>query len=314
VRDEKDFRIDQQLRAEALGFPPFAPLLNPSLSQVKLDNNFTETTPKLGIDYTFEPFGDVDGLMVYASAARGFKSGGYNGIAIFNLGDAQSAYGPEKNWTYEAGMKMEAMDRRIRLNMAYFYADITDLTANATVGFSFPVTNVGDATVHGIELELTMVPVENLTVFWNAAFEHGEYGNLNPTAAPAQAEAKWGVHPRLPQVPSYAYTLGFDYALPVDLGVMPGKFHLGMDWFNTDDYVTSATNDFVASAYDRLNGYVGLDVGDNWNVKLWVKNLQDSEDITSGSRSTNGVGGPGGLGGFIIMPPREWMLQVTYKM
>jgi len=61
-------------------------------------------------------------------------------------------------------------------------------------------------------------------------------------------------------------------------------FRLGLDWFNTNNYVTSATNDFVASSYDRVNGFIRLDVDKNWNVRLSVQNLGDSEDITSGSR------------------------------
>ncbi len=315
VRDEKDFSIDQQLTDEVLVFPPFGPLLNPALNNVSLDNTYTETTPRVGLDYTFEPFGSVNSLMTYVSAAKGFKSGGYNGIAIFNLGDALQAYGPEKNWTYEAGLKTEVFDNRLRFNAAYFWADISDLTANATIGFQFPVQNVGDANVHGFELELTAVPVDNLTVYATGAFQHGAYGSVADGSAPALAPVKWGVHARVPQVPAWAYTLGFDYGTPVPLPTGSGMVHVGLDWFNTDDYVTSATNDFVASSYDRFNGYIGLDVNDNWNLRFAVKNLADSEDITSGSRSVqDSVGGPSGLGGFIALPPREIMLSLNYTM
>lgn len=311
VRDEKSFSIDQQLTAEALDPDyPLAFLLIPSLTNVTLENDYTETTPKFGLDYTFEPVGVLDSALGYVSAARGFKSGGYNGIAIFNLADAQTAYGPESNWTYEAGMKLDAYDRRIRLNAAYFWADISDLTSNATVGFSFPVTNVGDAAVHGLELELTTAPTENLQIYWNAVFQHGSYGTLDPTSAPAQAFAKWGVGPRVPQLPSYAFTLGFDYGVDVPLGDIGGRLRIGMDWFKTNDYVTSATNDFVASPYDRLNGFIGLDIGDNWDVRFAVKNISDAYDLTSGSRATPGAG----LGGFIALPPREMMFTVNYRM
>ncbi len=315
TRDEKTFDIDQQLTAAVLAFPPFAPFLNPALNSVSLDDNYNETTPKFVLDYTFEPMGSVNSLMAYVSAAKGFKSGGYNGIAIFNLGDATQAYGPETNWTYEGGIKTEAFDNRVRFNAAYFWADISDLTANATIGFSFPVQNVGDAAVHGFELELTALPMDNLTLYATAAFEHGSYSNLDPGSAPDLAPVKWGVHARVPQVPTWAYTLGFDYGVPVPLPSGSGKFRLGLDWFNTDDYVTSATNDFVASSWDRVNGYVGVDVNENWNVRLAVKNIGDSTDITSGSRSVaDSVGGPSGLGGFIALPPREIMLSLNYEM
>ena len=196
TRDEKTFDIDQQLTADVLAFPPFAPLLNPALNSVSLDNTYNETTPKFVLDYTFEPMGSVNSLMAYVSASKGFKSGGYNGINIFNLGDATQSYGPETNWTYEGGFKTEAFDNRVRFNAAYFWADISDLTANATVGFSFPVQNVGDAEVHGFELELTALPMDNLTLYATAAFEHGSYSNIDPGSAPDLAHPSSGASTR----------------------------------------------------------------------------------------------------------------------
>jgi iron complex outermembrane receptor protein len=308
VHDQKKFRIDQQLDP---GLPPFLAFLTiPALNHVEKGNGYSELTPKIGLDYTFQPFSVFDSLMVYGSMARGFKSGGYNGIAIFNLADATSAYRPETNWTYEGGFKSDLWDRHIRLNANYFYAHISDLTANATVGFSFPVQNVGSAAVHGLEFELTVNPIENLSVYWNATWQHGEYGALIPGSAPAQAPAKWGVQPRLPQVPTLAFTIGADYAIPVSLGDTSGMVHVGGDWFDSTSYVTSATNDFVNSPYDRLALYAGLDIGSRWNVNFAMKNVRDTADITSGSRATPGAG----LGGFIQLPPREWMFSVNYKM
>jgi outer membrane receptor protein involved in Fe transport len=86
--------------------------------------------------------------------------------------------------------------------------------------------------------------------------------------------------------------------------------HVGGDWFDSTSYVTSATNDFVNSPYDRLALYAGLDIGSRWNVNFAMKNVRDTADITSGSRATPGAG----LGGFIQLPPREWMFSVNYKM
>lgn len=326
VRDEKTFVINQQTTAGAAFVSPFLLACNDpaeaypctisgSLDTVNLSNTYNQLTPKFGLDYTFGAVGPLDALMTYVSAASGFKSGGYNGIGIFNLRNATQSYRPETNWTYEVGFKADGYDRRVRLNADYFIAEIQDLTAHATVGFSFPMQNVGNAQVRGVELELTMVPIEELTIFWNATLQQASYSNLTPGSAPAQAYAKWGKGAQVPQVPSYAFTVGFDYGVDVSLGAVPGKFLLGMDIFSTDDYVASATNDVVISAYNRVNGFVGLDVGTNWNVRLGVKNLQDSYDITSGSRSTSSsVGGPAGLGGFIPMPPREILFSVNYKM
>lgn len=78
----------------------------------------------------------------------------------------------------------------------------------------------------------------------------------------------------------------------------------GADWYRTDDYITAASNDFIVKAYDRFNGYVGLEVGENWDMRISARNLNDSTQVYVGSR---------GLGGFLVLPPREVMFSVAYK-
>src|SRR3546814_5523713 len=58
--------------------------------------------------------------MVYASATRGFKSGG------FQLGDGRP-FLPEYVWSYEVGLKSTLLDRRLRANFSAFYYDYTNL-------------------------------------------------------------------------------------------------------------------------------------------------------------------------------------------
>src|SRR3546814_7453521 len=65
-------------------------------------SSWTAWTPKIGIDY--DVAADV---MVYASATRGFKSGG------FQLGDGRP-FLPEYVWSYEVGLKSTLLDRRLR--------------------------------------------------------------------------------------------------------------------------------------------------------------------------------------------------------
>ena len=71
-----------------------------------------------------------------------------------------------------------------------------------------------------------------------------------------------------------------------------------------DDYVVASTNDFVVKSYERFNAFVGYDLA-NWQFRVSAKNLTDNATIVSGSRS---------LGGFILLPPREWMATISYRM
>ncbi|WP_163284524.1 TonB-dependent receptor domain-containing protein, partial [Enterobacter hormaechei] len=57
-------------------------------------------------------------IMAYATASKGFKSGGFNDA----LGSADGiAFGPESLWNYEVGLKTQFFDRRLVVNTALYY-------------------------------------------------------------------------------------------------------------------------------------------------------------------------------------------------
>ena len=71
--------------------------------------------------------------MTYISAAKGYKGGGFNDaiqtrcyrspLPNCGLGD----YRPENLWTYEAGIRSDLFDRRVRLNITAFLTKYKDL-------------------------------------------------------------------------------------------------------------------------------------------------------------------------------------------
>ena len=103
TEDDKTFALDYQ----AL----FIPL---PADRVDLANTYSEVTPKFGLDWTLDTSGNVDSMLLYLSAARGYKSGGYSAIAIFpgDVALAETPYFPETNWTYEAGIKGGSVRRQ----------------------------------------------------------------------------------------------------------------------------------------------------------------------------------------------------------
>lgn len=298
TKDEKEFDLQ------------FQSLLAPNIpvQLIALDNDYTQTTPRFGLDFTVPTGGSVDSMLLYASAAKGFKSGGYSAIAIFNANDARSPYGPETNWTYEAGIKTDLFGRRIRVNANYFIANIDELTLNATVidpvsgAASFPVQNSGKAEVQGLEYEITYAPTDSLTMFLSGtALGEGKYKSLRAGSAPANAPTGLGVQPVVPQVPDWSVTVGAEYG--VDIG--EGRLSFGADWFQTADYVTAATNDFKVKSYGQGNAFVNYDLGNNWTARASVKNFTDDNTITTGSR--------GFLGGFVPLRPRTYLFTVSYS-
>jgi iron complex outermembrane receptor protein len=298
TEDDKDFT---GIFTSYLAPPPLMP------ATTNLSGKWDEWTPKVALDYILDTSGVVDSMMLYGSASRGFKGGGFSAIVIFS--DEYAAYGPETNWTYAGGMKAEWFGSTLRTNLEYFFSDVEDIQQNATVDLgggqlAFPVQNSGDAEIQGLEYEILWSPIDGLNVFLSGNFLDGEYKNLDPGSAAGQAEGEFGLPAQPPQVPDYTLTIGFDYTFEMP-GDLIGDTSFGFDYYEIDDYMTAATNDFHNSGWDIWNGFVSLNIGDSWEVRLTGKNLGDDVIVTSGSR---------GLGGFIWLPPREYLFQVNYRM
>ena len=89
-----------------------------------------------------------DDTFVYFSAARGFKSGG------FNPGKPGEAVNPEYAWTYESGVKRTIAGGRARVNTAVFYTDYQDLQVQSFLQPGVPnISNAASATIKGVEVE-----------------------------------------------------------------------------------------------------------------------------------------------------------------
>jgi iron complex outermembrane receptor protein len=100
--------------------------------------------------------------MVYASVNRGVKAGSFNS-GDATMADAVIPYKAEVLWAYEAGLKTELVDRKVRLNLAAYHYDYQNYQASRWLGLSNLITN-NDATINGVEAELTLTPVPNFTM------------------------------------------------------------------------------------------------------------------------------------------------------
>ena len=145
-----------------------------------LEQNAKITTPRIALEY-----GANDNLMFYASATRGFKSGGWNARGT-NAG-AIEVFGPEKVWSYEMGMRSDWMDGRLRLNVTAFRADVTDFQLPSAVydpvtgAPTFSTRNYALLENQGLEVEITAALLDGLTVFVNMGTQDAEYAELNPS-------------------------------------------------------------------------------------------------------------------------------------
>lgn len=116
--------------------------------------HWLRVTPGLTATYKVSP-----DHTVYGRFATGYRPGGFNQNNITLGGTTTFAYGPEYNFSYEAGWKANFFDRHLQVNTAIFYS-YTDgiqipLSADAAAGIaSTSLVNAGDAKLYGGELEL----------------------------------------------------------------------------------------------------------------------------------------------------------------
>ena len=105
----------------------------------------TDLSPRLALQYEAS-----DNIALYASAARGYKSGGYNDFAPT---PAALEFDSERAQAVEAGFKSWWLDRRLSLNLALFDTLLRDLQVSAYDGTAFYVQNAARARISGAELE-----------------------------------------------------------------------------------------------------------------------------------------------------------------
>lgn len=239
-------------------------------------------TPRFTVDYRA-----TDALMVYASAAKGIKAGGFNENASVA---AEESFEPEENWTYELGTKGSLADGRVSFDVALFYVDWTDmqlpaLSPSATIPQTVTL-NVGTATSQGIELALRAALGMGFAA--NAGFSYTD------------AEFKDAVNRSLVTLPSFAPSggdiSGFD--LP---RTSPVQWNMGLDYrhaaFTGFDFFGRVDFSFKASqkpmsegltktgSTERLNARLGLE-SEQWRFELWGENLTDDATPTGAFRDS----------------------------
>ena len=162
--------------------PLFDGTYTPSFQQDP--KTWTNVSPMASIDYQVTPT-----AMVYARFAEGFQSGGFNGRSD-SASTGTLPYGPETLYSYEAGLKTDWFDHRLRLNGDIFYNDYRNF--QASVGTFQPgpggvntavdaVINAGGLDIKGAELELMAAPTPDLRFDAEIGYLDAHYSNFNDT-------------------------------------------------------------------------------------------------------------------------------------
>lgn len=140
-------------------------------------------------------------IFAYATFSHGFKAGGYNdqiggfspfGADLAAFAEAAQATKPEYADSFEAGVKSELFDRHVRFNLTGFYVKYKNLQKQLNVpivvnGAANQVTrfvNAASATVKGIELETSVVPMKGLTIRGVLGYQDAKYDSYDVPPGP----------------------------------------------------------------------------------------------------------------------------------
>jgi iron complex outermembrane receptor protein len=126
--------------------------------------DFYSTTPKVSVTYEIQP-----DLNTYLTIAKGYKSGG------FDLGAVAPKYLPETLWDYEAGVKGDFYDHRLRTSAAVFYYHYTDLQVSLVKDATVFTENAAAARSYGFELETEALVTDSLLVSFSGGYLNAKF-------------------------------------------------------------------------------------------------------------------------------------------
>ncbi|WGL18454.1 TonB-dependent receptor [Microbulbifer bruguierae] len=259
------------------------------------------TTGRIGLDWRPAP-----DTLAYASYSTGFKSGGFSGS--YNRNDlATDPVGAENIDNFELGLKTTIADV-YRLNAAAFHYTVEDYQAQVfiSVAEGSVITNAGDVTGTGAEVELTAPITDNFEVIAGAGWLDTEFDSEQIFQVAEDAYTLDGNE--LPSAPGFTYNLMARYY--IGLGGN-GELVFQGDYAWQDDHYLQIENDPYSkqTAYGLANAKVSWhSPNDTYSVEAFARNLTDEEYFTY----QNTLGADWGYG--VWGQPRTAGLRVNWKM
>ncbi|MBA3486630.1 MAG: TonB-dependent receptor [Lysobacter sp.] len=238
-----------------------------------------------------------ENVMTYASAARGYKAGGFNldrvqsnnglssgGQGIIPVND--TSFEGEFVDSFELGAKTTWADGNLLLNATLFHQTYDDFQLNSFLGTSFVVRSIPEAVSQGIDTEMLWQPaaVRGLMLQAGLAYADTRYGDNIPGGdflAPTGALFKLPGS-RVSFAPLWSGSGSATYQW--DFGnSMIGRFNIGAKY--SSDYNTGSDLDpeKEQEGFAVVNARIGFGAKNRrWMVELWGQNIFDEEYVQVG--------------------------------
>lgn len=292
-RERVRFSLDQGNFQGAFG-PSLGvvPVYGSALNGDALKIDKTYLSGEVGLQYKAS-----DDAMLYATAKRGIKPGGFNAPFFARPPASAIKFKEEKLDAFEVGVKSQLMDRRLRLNLSAFYYDYKDYQATQ---FSVLGTFTGnaDARIYGLDVDATAKLARHVELGVNAAFLDAKAKvNLAPPRGLTEID--------MPQAPKVAATAYLQAGIDAFGGELSARGDI--------KYQSRVYFDIRDEPGLSQNGYAVGDLRADWSngrysVGAFVKNVTDAHYAVY-----IGDGAYAGYGDVTPGKPRWWGIQAGYK-
>ena len=280
--------------------PPLPPHVPPIVMELPADTTmvgrfskgFFEILPKFALQ--FRP---SENAFFYLSAARGYKSGGFNEQSFSHiLRNAMMeammnqvppgmplpmppieeqpplqemlSFAPERSWTFELGGRKELFDHRLSTTFALFYSQITNIQitqmlAEGTAGRI--ITNAGESTSSGVELGFRYSPNHRFSL-------HGEYGFANARFRRNDTGDVDFSGNRIPFAPQHTVSVGAHYVHRFSRGAFIDRLVGNVRYTGVGRIYWNEANSVYQPFYGVTNASIAAERG-GFGLELWGQNI-----------------------------------------
>lgn len=265
----------------------------------RAERKWEEFTPKVGLDWRLS-----EEVFLFALYARGYKAGGFNRSNVRIV--AETPYDPEVVESYEAGIKTDLFERRLRANLTLFNNDYTDLQLSSfdpNTGTTRRF-NAASTRTRGIELELSARPAPTLDIYGSVGYLDANYKRFFDRVGGVLTDVSSRA---LKGAPEWQGSAGIGWEPEV---LAAGTVRLGADISYRDQVFNNVANtpEIATGARTLLNASIRYTTADErWAFTAAGRNLLDRK------YAANGIFIGGLLSALYPADPLTWSLSARLK-
>ena len=222
----------------------------------------------------------------------------------------------------EFGLKTDLFDGKVRANLAYFTYEYENLQFQATDPDPYRggVANIPESEMSGLEVELTALITDEISLDMNLAFLDSEvtsdYEVLDNVDAYqyffGQEDLRYGLRENvkgneLAKSPDFTADINLIYETELDSG---GYFTGTLQFTRRGEFQQRVSNNPLVDAidaYNLINLTASIDFpGDEWGMDYMILNINDEAGVNSSMTDVFGVAATG----LELIAPRQVMVRL----